>query len=206
MDIVRTKIGDLNGTVELESKVGQGTTITIKLPLTLAILPSLMVRIDGDVFAMPVESVVEIVQLNEGDLSTIHGQSTARVRGRVVSVVSLSQIFAWNHPSSHVKGDGETSETALVIVGIDDQELGLVVDHLIGEEDIVIKSMAENYRNVEGIAGASILGDGRVSLILDVGALLELSERKAANANGSKATIQSENRQACLRKENGKIV
>ena len=93
-----------------------------------------------------------------------------------------------------------------VIVGIDDQELGLVVDHLIGEEDIVIKSMAENYRNVEGIAGASILGDGRVSLILDVGALLELSERKAANANGSKATIQSENRQACLRKENGKIV
>ncbi|NQT39590.1 MAG: chemotaxis protein CheA [Planctomycetes bacterium] len=176
MGIVRSKIEDISGAVDLESVLGQGTTFTIKLPLTLAILPSLMTKIDGDVFAIPVESVVEIVNVPSRDLSTVHGVATARVRGRIVSVVELDELLAWNR-SGKQPPEGDTDETTLVILGDEGHEVGLAVDVLLGEEDIVIKSMAENYRNVAGIAGASILGDGRVSLILDVGALIEMSSK-----------------------------
>lgn len=183
MDIVKSKIEDLNGSVELDSVPGQGTTITIKLPLTLAIMPSLMVEIQSDVFAMPMESVVEIVALKRQDFSTVHGRLTARIRGRVVSAVRLDEVFQWSRGSTGAEPLGE--ETTLVIVGEARRELGLVVSRVIGEEDVVIKSMADNYRNVPGIAGASILGDGRVSLILDLAALIDMaSERGAARAAG----------------------
>jgi two-component system, chemotaxis family, sensor kinase CheA len=180
MDIVRTKIEEINGSVELDSCVGKGTTITLKLPLTMAIMPSLLAEIEGDVFALPVESVNEIVPANLGDLSTVHGLDTAHIRGRIISVVHLNQIFSWNQPPKKYTQSGE--DKSLVIIGSEGRELGLVVDRLLGEEDIVIKSMAENYRNVEGIAGASILGDGTVSLILDVATLLEMSNQYAASA------------------------
>ncbi|HIE96094.1 MAG TPA: hypothetical protein EYG03_01025 [Planctomycetes bacterium] len=175
MDIVRAKIEDLNGTVELDSTVGEGTTISIKLPLTLAILPSLLVVIEGDVIAMPVESVSEIVPLRPDNMSSVHGMQTADVRGRVVSVVHLAELFSWSQPVG--QDAGLADEKSLVIITCDGRELGLIVDRLLGEQDIVIKSMAENYRNVDGIAGASILGDGSVSLILDVVAVLEMSTR-----------------------------
>lgn len=176
MDIVRSRIEQLSGTVELQSVPGQGTTIAIKLPLTMAILPSLLTEISGDAFAIPVESVIEIVRVEPKDLATVHNKPTARVRGRVISVVELGQLLAWNCPRP------ERTHTqrgcTLVIIGTDERELGLAVDDLLGEEDIVIKSLAENYKNVHGLAGASILGDGRVSLILDVGALIEISCKK----------------------------
>jgi two-component system chemotaxis sensor kinase CheA len=174
MDIVRSKIEEINGTVELSSTPGEGTTITIKLPLTLAILPSLLAVISGDVFAIPVESVVEIVSVPQTDLSHVHGLETATVRGRVISVLQLGQLLEWNQPvrSSSAKPAADEN-TTLVIIGSDGQEVGLVVDQLLGEDDIVIKSLAENYRNVAGVAGASILGNGRVSLILDVSAIVE---------------------------------
>lgn len=178
MDIVRSKIEQLNGSVELESEFGVGTTITIKLPLTMAILPSLLTVISGDVFAIPVESVIEIVRVSEDCLTTVHGMSTARIRGRVISVVELNGLLQWK--DDHFNPAAATGgERTLVIVGTDGKELGLAVDDLIGEEDIVIKSLAENYRNVHGLAGASILGNGRVSLILDVAALVSLACRKA---------------------------
>jgi two-component system chemotaxis sensor kinase CheA len=174
MDIVRSKIENINGTVELDSTPGAGTTITIKLPLTLAILPSLLTDIGGDVYSIPVESVIEIVSVPQRDLATVHGMATARIRGRVVSVVELADLFAWHSaapPRTTQRGD-----CTLVIVGTDGNEMGLVVDNLLGEQDIVIKSLAENYRNVAGIAGASILGNGRVSLILDVVAMLTMAQ------------------------------
>ena len=181
MDIVKSKIEDLNGVVELDSEPGRGTTLTIKLPLTLAILPSLMVEIDGDVFAMPLEGVEEIVSVRRAELATVHGRWTARVRGRVISVVRLREVFSWS--TGQGRGDSENSdETTLVVVGDQGREIGLAVDRVIGEEDVVIKSMAENYRNVAGIAGASILGDGRVSLILDLLALIEMASRRAGGA------------------------
>lgn len=180
MDIVRSKIEDINGTVELDSTPGQGTRFTIKLPLTLAILPSLMAEIDGDVFALPIESVIEIVRVDAADLCTLHGMQSARVRGRVISVVHLDEVLDWNGNLARTFDADAQDGATLVVIGDESREIGLAVDRLLGEEDVVIKSMAENYRNVTGIAGASILGDGRVSLILDIAALIELSSRHAA--------------------------
>ena len=179
MDIVKSKIEDINGTVDLDSTPGEGTKLTIKLPLTLAILPSLMVEVEGDIFAMPMESIVEIVRISRKDLTTIQGLWTARVRGRVISMVSLDEVLTWNRPASPSSFEDETT---LVVIGEAGQEIGLAVDRVLGEEDVVIKSMAENYRNVAGIAGASILGDGRVSLILDTSALIDMSSQQAVNS------------------------
>lgn len=179
MDIVKAKIADLNGTIELDSTLGQGTTMTIKLPLTLAILPSLMVQIDGDVFAMPMESVAEIIRIKRQEIATIHGLWTAQVRQQVVSVVKLDEVFAWGRGGQR-RTAVEDDDISLVIVGHTGKQVGMAVDRVLGEEDIVIKSLAENYRNVPGIAGASILGDGRVSLILDIGALIDMASRRGA--------------------------
>jgi two-component system chemotaxis sensor kinase CheA len=179
MDIVKSKIEELNGTVEVESTPGVGTTISIKLPLTLAILPSLLVDIGGDVFAMPLETVSEIVTVSDDQLSTVQGQQMATVRGRVVSLVRLGDVLSFHGPGNAAEAS-RSRDTTLVIVGEMGQEIGIAVDEVIGEEDIVIKSIAENYENISGIAGASILGDGRVSLILDVSSLIEKVSRKSA--------------------------
>ena len=115
--------------------------------------------------------------VKESELATVHLCKTAHVRGRVVSLIELSETFAWAVPPTRevvrTPGDGAT----IVIVGSEGSEIGLVVDSLLGEQDVVIKSIAENFQHLEGIAGASILGDGRVSLILDVGVLLEMACR-----------------------------
>ncbi len=189
MDIVRSKIEQISGTVELDSQVGIGTTITIKLPLTMAILPSLLTVVSGSVYAVPVESVVEIVRFKRTELVTVHGHKAARVRGRVVSVVELSEVLEWNEAPHSDEPFPE--DITLVIIGSEESELALSVDDLLGEEDIVIKSLAENFRNVSGIAGASILGDGRVSLILDVSALLDLvcSSKPSGNAEVARAGL-----------------
>jgi two-component system chemotaxis sensor kinase CheA len=189
MDIVRSKIADLSGTVDLDSEPGRGTTLVIRLPLTLAILPSLMVRIDGDVFAIPLESVAEIVSVAPSRILTVHGQPTARVRDRTISTISIGSLFTWNHPAGRRQAE-TASETTLVILDEKGQQLGLVVDHVLGEEDIVIKSIAENYRSIPGVTGASIRGDGRVSLILDPPAMFAmLSRGKAFSLNAQENAV-----------------
>jgi two-component system chemotaxis sensor kinase CheA len=177
MDIVRSKIEGLSGTVEVESNPGQGTTFTIKLPLTLAIMPSLLAEVDGDVIALPIESIAEIISLKDDSLSTVHGLRTATIRGRVISVVKLNELLSWNYPASQQGASRETGDHTIVIMRYENREIGLFVNAVLGEEDVVIKSLADNYRNVEGVAGASILGNGRVSLILDIGALVNLASR-----------------------------
>jgi two-component system, chemotaxis family, sensor kinase CheA len=187
MDIVRSKIEELNGSIDIDSELGRGTTLTIKLPLTLAILPSLMVDIDGDAFAIPLESVAEIVNVSRDEMHTVQGRPMASVRDRVVPVLTLGRVFDWRQEAK--RKNGESNAISLVIIGEGSQQLGLAVHQVIGEEDVVIKSIADNYRNVAGIAGASILGDGRVSLILDPHALIEMSSRSgiAAAATSEKS-------------------
>ena len=174
MDIVRSKIDELNGAVEVESEPGRGTTFTIKLPLTLAVLPCLMVDIDGEVFAIPLESVIEVVHVGRNEISTVQGHPMAALRQRVVSILELGKALNWHQGRRHTDTLGAGS-TTMVIIGEDNRQLGLAVGDVLGEEDVVIKSIADNYRNVCGIAGASILGDGRVSLILDPPTLIEMS-------------------------------
>lgn len=175
MDIVLSKIEQLNGSIDLTSEPGVGTRFEIKLPLTMAIVPSLLTVVDGEVFAIPVETIVEIVQLPPEAMPTVQGKLTARVRERIISVVALSDLFSWRG----TRDQSSACHTAgtLVVVGHDGNELALAVDDLLGEQDVVIKSLEENFQNVEGIAGASILGDGRVSLILDVSALLSMAQQ-----------------------------
>jgi two-component system chemotaxis sensor kinase CheA len=205
MDIVKSKIEELSGKTDISSVPGQGTTITIKLPLTLAILPSLMVEIRGDVFAIPMEAVVEIVSVARSQLNSVQGRPMASVRGRVVSLLRLGDLLAFHdrrtprapreaeaseprapreaepgEPRAEREECHRPSETTLVVVGAAGEEVGLAVDRVLGEEDVVIKSIAENFANVRGIAGASILGDGRVSLILDIAGLVEIVSEKAA--------------------------
>ncbi len=181
MDIVRSKISELSGTIDVDSEPGRGTTFTIKLPLTLAILPSLMIEIDADVFAVPLESVIEIVRVKRCDMATVHGHWTAPIRERVVGVMRLGSIFQWGHNAKNAESC-PSEDTMLVIIGEGDKQLGLAVDDVLGEEDIVIKSIADNYRNVAGVAGATILGDGRISLILDPATLIEMSSHPAVVA------------------------
>lgn len=180
MDIVQAKIEEINGSVEVACIPGKGTTFTIKLPLTMAILPSLMAVIGDGIFALPIESVIEIVSVPRSAIRTIQGHRTANVRNRVVSLVELCEVFHWNR--SFDTSDSEP-EVTLVIVGLEGQEVGLRVDSLLGEEDVVIKSLAENYRNVAGLAGAAILGSGKVSLIIDIPVMIEMSAgRKSRSA------------------------
>ena len=195
MDIVRSKIEQLNGSVELESRLGEGTVITIKLPLTMAILPSLLTVISDDVFAIPMESVSEIVRVSGSDLATVHGLETACVRGRVVSMVDLRELLHWNKPAAR---EDAGADRTLVIIRTESEELGMVVDDLLGEDDVVIKSLAENYRNVSGVAGASILGDGRVALILDVAALIDIAGAKNSALGSTPASPSRERPQMQL--------
>lgn len=182
MDIVKSKIEKLSGTVEIDTTPGKGARITIKLPLTLAILTSMVARIGHGNYAVPLETVAEIIKVRQADFQFIHKRRVVLVRDRIVPVVTFEEAFATSLEELTTRTRNESEQT-LVIVGLDNEQLGLVVDELLGQEDVVIKSIAENYRNVRGVAGASIRGDGTVSLILDVGALIEMASRAATHAS-----------------------
>jgi two-component system chemotaxis sensor kinase CheA len=179
MDIVRARVEELHGKIETESRPGMGTKFAIRLPLTLAILPSLLVEIEREVYAIPIESVVEVVEVEKHHLDAVYGSPAVRVRGRTIGVRRLGQLLqdcgGKSKRGSPPPGRGQPrdhGDRTLVIVGAAGCEIGIPVDSLRGEQEIVIKSLAENYQHVPGICGASILGDGSVSLILDPTALV----------------------------------
>lgn len=171
MDIVLNKLEAINGTVEVDSVAGEGATVTIKLPLTLAIITAMIARIGKSVYAIPLEAVGEIITANGCDMQFIQKKRVVRVRERVIPVAYFEQVFDAPAQELHTQSRDNESLT-LMILESQDERMGLVVDELIGQEDVVIKSIAENFQNVNGITGASIMGDGRVSLILDVATMM----------------------------------
>lgn len=179
VDIVRRKVEELGGTVSMESHQGQGTIFTIRLPLTVAILPCLLVEIEGQSDALPIELVQEIVGYKNLQVTNIHGHRAAVVRDRMVAVVELRELFAHRQVAAPPVTSMPSRDAAVVLLGEPGKELGLRVDRLLGEDDVVVQSLAVNYRHIPGIAGASVLGDGRVSLILDVNALVETAAAPA---------------------------
>ena len=167
LDVVKTMINNLKGNISVSSVKGQGTTFTIKLPLTLAIIQGLLVRVGKEVYSIPIANVIESQCISPSEINHIDNYEILNVRNEVISILRLSRLF-------NIKDSVQTNECYIVIVGSQEKKIGLMVDALIGEEDVVIKPLRDQFTNSPGIAGASILGDGSVSLIIDVGQLLEL--------------------------------
>jgi two-component system chemotaxis sensor kinase CheA len=174
MDVVKTKINQLNGTVNIDSKMGIGTTLEIKVPLTLAILPTLMIVIGQQTFALPLGAVNEIINLDMQKTNTVDGQLTMIVRSKAIPLFYLGEWLA--------RGEVNIDKTKghVVVVQIGTKQLGFVVDALIGQEEVVIKPLDELLQGTPGMAGATITSDGGIALILDVPGLLKRYAAKKA--------------------------
>ncbi len=175
LDVVKTMIDKLNGTVNVTTEKGKGSKFSIRLPLTLAIIQGLLVKVGKEVYSIPIASVIESHRIKKEEINTIDNYEVLNVRNEVISVLRLSRLFNIHN--------GEDAEYCfVVIVGTQDKKIGIMVDALIGEEDVVIKPLRDQFTQSPGIAGASILGDGSVSLIIDVSQLLELGVRQEIEA------------------------
>ncbi|MDQ5985197.1 MAG: Chemotaxis protein CheA [Syntrophus sp. SKADARSKE-3] len=170
MDVVKRGIEALQGSIEIESRKGEGTTITLKLPLTMAIIDGLLVRINEDYFVMPLSAIEECVELTRDDVSKAHGKHIASIRNEIVPYVRLREKFGF---------DGEVPAIEqIVTTRINGDRIGFVVDQVIGGHQTVIKSLGRLCRQVEDVSGATIMGDGRVALILDLPKLAGSAERE----------------------------
>ncbi|MCL6414481.1 chemotaxis protein CheA [Aestuariirhabdus sp. Z084] len=177
MDVVKTKISQLNGIIDIQSEAGKGTTIQIKVPLTLAIMPTLMVMLDQQAFALPLVSVNEIFHLDLSKTNVVDGQEVVIVRDKALPLFYLKR---WLVEAGVVSGgdSDEGAEAHVVIVSVGTQRVGFVVDQLVGQEEVVIKPLGSMLHGTPGMAGATITGDGRIALILDVPSMLKHYARK----------------------------
>jgi two-component system chemotaxis sensor kinase CheA len=175
MDVVRRNIASLGGAVSVSSKKGEGTTITIQLPLTLAVLDGMIVGVGEEQYIVPLEFVAEAIMPAAADIKTIVNQpSLVAVRGEHLPIVRLEDVV-------RLQRDGSSApEPLCLVVEVDNRRAALMVDKLVGQQQLVVKSLETNLHSVPGVAGATILGDGRVALILDVTALTRGSARVAA--------------------------
>lgn len=175
LDVVKTHIEKLNGTVTILSRMNAGSRFIIRLPLTLAIIQGLLVRVGDEVYSIPITSVIESHRVKAEEISRIDNYEVFNVRNEVISLLRLNRLFG-------IKSDESPEYNYIVIVGTADKKVGLMVDNLIGEEDVVIKPLRDQFTSSPGIAGASILGDGSVSLIIDVSQLLDLGLKQEMQA------------------------
>lgn len=177
MDVVRRNIEGIRGKIEIESTVGTGTTFTIFMPLTLAIIEGLLVAAGDQRFVIPTLSVRESLRPRADDVTTVHGRGElVNVRGRLVPLLRLGRHFGFATRAA------EPSDGIVVVVEVGQECRGLLVDDLLGRQEVVIKSLGETFSGRRGFAGAAILGDGRVGLILDTNALVRLRPTAAGSA------------------------
>jgi two-component system chemotaxis sensor kinase CheA len=182
MDVVKTNVEKIGGTVDLQSPLGRGTTVRVKIPLTLAIIPALVVTCGGDRYAIPQVNLLELVRIDADDpgkgIELVHGAPVYRLRGRLLPLLYLSRELNLA-PATAAPGDGSTN---IVVLQADKRHFGLVVDQINDTEEIVVKPLRKQLRNVKTFAGSSIMGDGKVALILDV---LGLAQRANVVGEGS---------------------
>lgn len=174
MDVVRTNIKNLKGSVSVTSEVGKGSRITLSLPLTLAIIDALMIDVAGELFAIPLDSVSETTKIEAARLTDVKGRKAVTLRGEVLGIMDLRAILAL--PLC----EEEREELSIVVIHDNNRRLGLVVDRLLERQEIVIKPLGEYLGNIEGISGATILGDGGVILILDPHEIYLMATSKTA--------------------------
>ncbi|MCQ8104987.1 chemotaxis protein CheA [Methylomonas sp. SURF-2] len=170
MDVVKTRIAQMNGVVEINSTEGKGSTIIIKVPLTLAIMPTLMVKLSGQAFALPLASVLEILDLDLSKTNKVDNQLVVMVRNKALPLFYLSEWLV-NDPNYTI--DKQATSSHVVVVNAGGRQVGFVVDQLIGQEEVVIKALGAKLQGMEGLAGATITGDGKIALILDVPGLMK---------------------------------
>jgi two-component system chemotaxis sensor kinase CheA len=165
MDVVKRNIGRLKGVFDVDTTPGQGTRFTIKLPLTLAIIQALLVRVGEELYSIPLDSVIESQRVEMPDVRTVHGNEVITLRGQVVPLVRIAEFF-------ELGGQRDPDKVMIVIVGLQGRQVGLVVDQFEGEQEIVIKPLSDVVGRIAGISGATILGNGSISLIIDVHSLV----------------------------------
>jgi len=174
MDVVKRNIQALSGTVDLSSVPGQGTRVTVSVPLTLAIMEAMTIAIGGETYVLPLASVVESLSVTQAEIHTLPGHGdTLRVRDEYLPVLHLGRLFPPQKPREQAAG-------IAVIVETDGSKAALLVDELVGQQQVVVKSLETNFRKVPGLSGATVMGDGSVALILDVAHLVRLSGREGA--------------------------
>jgi two-component system chemotaxis sensor kinase CheA len=170
MDVVKKNITAVGGTVEIESAEGYGMRVSVRLPLTLAIMDGMSVGIGEEVYILPLSSVVESFQVSEHTIKTIGGSGrVVEVRGDYMPVMDLEQIF------TVPRFDTDKGPAIMVVVEAEGGRVALLVDELLGQQQVVVKNLEANYRKVDDVSGATIMGDGRVALILDVGSMVRRS-------------------------------
>ena len=170
MDVVKTNIKKLNGLIEIKSFKGLGSEFILRLPLTLAIIQSLLVEVEGEIYSIPLSSVLETLRVDQRQFHLIGGQEVLKLRDIVLPLIRLQRVF-------NVQPRGETENFCyVVVVGAAEKRMGLVVTRLVGQQEVAIKSLGNYLANIPGIAGSTILGDGRVALIIDPVAMSEVCE------------------------------
>ena len=179
MDVVKTNVEKLHGVIDIDSEVGKGTTLKLKIPLTLAIIQSLLVGTQEEIYAIPLANVNETVRVPVDNIYTIEGKNVLRLRDEVLSLVRLSDLFG----VKQVLESGD--QTYVVVISVAETKLGIIVDNLIGQEEIVIKSLGSYLANIDGIAGGTIRGDGRVTLIVDVGVIMDMAKEVKVDIKSS---------------------
>lgn len=186
MDVVKRNINELNGSVEVRSAPGEGSTFTIRLPLTLAILDGQLVRVGTDTYIFPLVSIVESLQSRSELVSQVAGGCDVfQLRNEYVPIIRLFEIFTIEPDSQSL------DDSLLVVVECDGEKVGIVVDELLGQQQVVIKSLEQNYHRVEGVSGATILGDGTVALILDIPGIVKLAGVKHQGTSAVTSLAQS---------------
>jgi two-component system chemotaxis sensor kinase CheA len=183
MDVVKTNVEKLNGIIEIDSVKGKGSVFKIKIPLTLAIIQALLVTAQEELFAVPLANVIETVRITMEDISTVEGKSVLKLRDEILPLVNMSDIFKIE------KILGINQYLYVVVLGVGASKVGLIVDGLIGQEEIVIKSLGEYLKGIKGIAGATIRGDGKVTLIVDVAVLMQLAKETHAHTVITKESV-----------------
>ena len=179
MDVVKTNVEKLHGVIDIDSEIGKGTTLKLKIPLTLAIIQSLLVGTQEEIYAIPLANVNETVRVPVDNIYTIEGKNVLRLRDEVLSLVRLSDLFG----VKQVLESGD--QTYVVVISVAETKLGIIVDNLIGQEEIVIKSLGSYLANIDGIAGGTIRGDGRVTLIVDVGVIMDMAKEVKVDIKSS---------------------
>jgi len=171
MDVVKQGIDNLNGTIQIESKLGEGSKFIIKLPLTLAIIQALMVSVGEETYAIPVNSIIQTNRIKREDVFKVENRDVIKFRDEVISLIFLDTIF-------QVSKEKENDNIYVVVVSVGDTKVGIVVDSMIGELDIVIQPLNNKLTKVSGVAGAAILGNGDIALILDINQLIEAQQNE----------------------------